>query len=328
MKKNLFLTILTVLASLSLSSQVEKTVVVEHFTNTRCSVCASKNPGFYQNLANHPHILHLAIHPSSPYNNCLLHLHNPTENDGRTNYYGVYGGTPRLVIQGVPQSFSINFNSPEIFDPFEGQTTPFSMKIKEYRIGNDSVSVEIIIKAVSGHSVEQASLFLGYAEDTVFYVSPNGEAEHYDVFRKAFNGHEGSIVAMPSTGDSIVLSHGITVNEEWDPGRMKVIGILQDQETKEVIQAGQTTSVEYFSSIFTSKNEDKGSLYLFPNPAKNHVTVQKVSGITKLYSLDGRILISVNSGDRSNDVRIDLSGLAPGIYLIRNNQNYSLLNKL
>ena len=33
-------------------AQVPKKVIVEHFTNTLCSVCASRNPGFYSNLNN------------------------------------------------------------------------------------------------------------------------------------------------------------------------------------------------------------------------------------------------------------------------------------
>ena len=76
-------------------------MLVEHFTNTYCSVCASKNHGFYANLWRYPQVWHVAYHPSSPYAACPLSMANVPENDARTNYYGVYGGTPRLVIQGA-----------------------------------------------------------------------------------------------------------------------------------------------------------------------------------------------------------------------------------
>src|SRR5260221_7207968 len=78
-------------------AQVAKKIIVEHFTNTDCSICAALDPGFYANLNAHPGVLHLSIHPSAPYPNGLLYKQNATANDARTNYYGVYGSTPRLV---------------------------------------------------------------------------------------------------------------------------------------------------------------------------------------------------------------------------------------
>ena len=77
-------------------SQVEKTVVVEHFTNTKCGICASKNPAFYDVLNDYPNVLHIAYHPSSPYSTCAFSMHNHAENDARANYYGVYGPTPQF----------------------------------------------------------------------------------------------------------------------------------------------------------------------------------------------------------------------------------------
>ena len=81
-------------------AQVEQKVIIEHFTNTRCGICASRNPAFYQTLAYYPQALHIAYHPSSPYSSCAFNMHNSSENDQRTYFYNIYGGTPRAVIQG------------------------------------------------------------------------------------------------------------------------------------------------------------------------------------------------------------------------------------
>ncbi len=70
-------------------AQTELIVVVEHFTNTRCGICASRNPAFKENVANHPKVLSITIHPSRPYSSCELHKHNPGDNDSRTNYYDI-----------------------------------------------------------------------------------------------------------------------------------------------------------------------------------------------------------------------------------------------
>lgn len=319
------LTMITIFAVESAIAQVSKTIVVEHFTNTRCGICASKNPGLYENLAGHPEILHLAIHPSSPYANCLLHLHNPAENDGRTNYYGVYGGTPRLVMQGEPQSVGINFNSPAIFDPFEGQTTPFSMSIKEYRIGDDSVRAELTIKTISTTSRNEAAIFLAYAEDTVFYSAPNGENTHHDVFRMAFTGVGGTTVDLPAPGDSAVMAYTIEMNGEWDPDRMYVIGILQDELTKEVLQAAKTTEVEYLSFLAPADKQGKLRIAPFPNPASTYTTLNGVSGHVRLYTLDGKLVQDIDAGDRGTDLELALEDLQPGVYIIRHNAGSSLL---
>jgi hypothetical protein len=53
--KELSLILGTVLLQLTLAhAQVTKKIIVEHFTNTKCSVCASRNPGFHTNLNVNP----------------------------------------------------------------------------------------------------------------------------------------------------------------------------------------------------------------------------------------------------------------------------------
>ncbi len=44
-------------------------------------------------------VVHVSYHPISLYSNCQFNQLNPQENDDRTKYYGVFGSTPRLVIQ-------------------------------------------------------------------------------------------------------------------------------------------------------------------------------------------------------------------------------------
>src|SRR4051812_23780642 len=116
MTKRLFLNVfLLCVTSHFAGAQVPKKIVVEHFTNTNCSICASKNPGFYANLSSQPNIQHIAVHPSSPYPACMLSQHNVTENDARTNYYGVYGSTPRFIINGELIAPSVNLDNASVF---------------------------------------------------------------------------------------------------------------------------------------------------------------------------------------------------------------------
>jgi len=322
------ITIFTILFSLMISvaiAQVPKKVIVEHFTNTRCSVCASKNPGLYQNLSNNPDVLHLAIYPGSPYMNCWLHLHNPDESDGRANYYGVYGATPRLVIQGEAKSISINFSDPALFSPYESQTSPYSLYTSETRLGGDSVRVDVTVKAVTAHALSNAKIFMAYAEEVLPFVAPNGETEHYDVFRKAFTPAEGMIIDLPAGGDSVMISSTIAVNSEWNMDQMYALAILQDAVTKEVLQAGKTDMVNNIAGIF-SNNFQEISLGVYPNPARESITVGEVSGMVEIIGTDGKTALVQRFDEQAADRRIDISGLPEGVYIVRNGIKVSRLS--
>ncbi|MBU2649582.1 MAG: T9SS type A sorting domain-containing protein [Bacteroidetes bacterium] len=319
------LTILFAVMVSSVFSQVPKKIVVEHFTNTRCGVCASKNPGLYENLNNNPDVLHLAIHPGSPYQNCWLHLHNPGENDGRTNYYGIYGATPRLVIQGEAKSAGINFSDPALFSPYESQTSPYSLYTSETRLGGDSVRVDVTVKAVAAHSLSNAKIFLAYAEEILPFAAPNGETQHHDVFRKAFTPVEGMMIDLPANGDSVIISLSIAIDTEWNMDQMYALAILQDAVTKEVLQAGKTDMVNNIAGIF-SNNVEEIRLGVYPNPARESITVGEVSGMVEIIGIDGKTALVQRFDEKAADRRIDISILPEGVYIVRNGIKVSRLS--
>jgi hypothetical protein len=67
MKKLLLIVGLILMQFVYTQGQVAKKIIVEHFTNTKCSICASRNPGFHTNLSANPTVQSISIHPSSPY---------------------------------------------------------------------------------------------------------------------------------------------------------------------------------------------------------------------------------------------------------------------
>lgn len=317
MKKTLILSII-VLSGLFASAQVEKAIIVEHFTNSVCGLCASKNPGLYQNLASNPDVMHIAFHPSSPYASCIFSQHNPVENDNRTKHYSIYGGTPWIVINGQVQSSGTNFGNPDLFDPFYGETSPFSIYIKEYRFEENDIQVEVTIKAVSSHSQDQAVLMLGFAEDTVFYDAPNGEDLHGDVFRKALTDIEGELVALPVAGDSITMMYNVTPNEVWNLDRMYTMAILQDPSSDMLLQAGKTNEIEYMDPNFIGFHEKPAErLFVFPNPLSGpNLTISNAEENILIYSFDGRLLNEFDLNDNQK-VTLDISFLSEGIYILR-----------
>lgn len=311
MKKSILITLIFGMIY-GLHAQVPKKIVLEHFTNTRCGICASKNPGLFSNLENNKAVIHMAVHPSSPYSNCVLYQHNPTENNARTNYYGVLGGTPRIVINGEVQSPSVNFSSATLFDDFKSESSPVSLALTQTKHGEDSVQTRVVIKTLTTHTFDDVEFYLALVEDSLHYSAPNGEKLHHNVFRKVM--FSGSIT-LPSVGDSLVLNATVEGNQSWDFKQLHSIGIVQNMDDKKTIQAETT---EPNSTNTTSLNDLKISpLKIYPVPVQEVMYLESPEnlGFIEVFSVDGQKLLEFKH-DQSL-VEFDMSSLESGVYFLR-----------
>jgi hypothetical protein len=311
--------ILLAFIPVTVESQVPLKTVVEHFTNTNCSICASRNPGFYSNLNNQTNTLHLAVHPSAPYNSCLLYQQNPAANDARTNYYGIYGGTPRIVINGDVISASANYSSGALFTPYMGLTSPASIRIDQQKFGTDSIRCSVIIKTEASHSLGSLSLFVALAEDTVFYTGNNGEPMHFDVFRKSLTNTTGNALAISNMiGDSIVYTFSSVADPVWDFDRIYVMAILQQNVNKEVVQAEATSPSD--QTVITGLPGIEANLFqaMFPNPSNGilNIDLKPKENITmEIFSSQGKLVKSMNLQPGTSMINIE--DLAAGSYIVR-----------
>jgi hypothetical protein len=266
----------------------------------------------------------LAIHPSSPYSNCIFNQDNPTENDARTNYYGIFGGTPRLVVQGSPISASTNYGSASIFTSQSGQTSPFTVRIN---VGNlnlaGEISVEVVVKTEAAHNYTNLKLFAAIAEDTIFYNAPNGENVHYNVFRKSVFETDGKTI-QPATmvGDSVIFTQNLTFDAIWSEPNLVGISILQETGNKAVVQAATSKNQNFTTTenieiapfkIYTAQNR----LYFQADNSANYNL--------QVFDLQGKILRQFNSN--GNDEWI-FEDLITGSYIVRVQQEEKVWAKL
>ncbi|HMQ08696.1 MAG TPA: T9SS type A sorting domain-containing protein [Saprospiraceae bacterium] len=311
------------------SSQVSKNIIVEHFTNSRCPICANRNPGFYQNLRQQQNISCISIHPSAPYNTCPLNQANRAANDARTHFYGIYGGTPRLVINGEVVSAAANYANPALFDPYDGQS-PLKISITQYTSGNNDVTSRITIEKVSQNTPESpVLLFAGLVEDTVRINGGNGEPEHYNVLRRSLYAPEGMEINLPaSVGDSIVFEKTESAAASWNFERMKTVAIVQRKDNKALIQSFISSRDKTNTSTTSiNKYERKGTIQVYPNPARDYIVIDGLSLDSYQYDI-----LSIN-GQRIqtgilDEERILLEGLKEGLYILKiYNQNRSYTSK-
>jgi hypothetical protein len=306
--------LLMVMSEISLA-QVKQNVIVEHFTNTNCSVCGSRNPGFYTNLGQHPEVRHIAYHPSAPYASCFFSKQNKVENDDRTKYYGVFGGTPRLVIQGSVIASTANYSASSLFDPFLAKTTPVQIDLWLHAQGKDSLEVLVSITNKAAHTIGDTRLFLALVEKEISFNAPNGENVHHDVFRKSFFATNGMPFTLSgSLGDSIVYAASILKDAAWKDNQLYAVAILNKESDKALVQTENSNLLSIANGL---ENIESGSFEVFPNPSSSEVNISLKSSSTlelKLIDITGKIVLS------RTDFRggsIDLSGLTKGVYFIQ-----------
>jgi hypothetical protein len=296
---------------------VPRTVVAEHYTNTYCSVCAARNPGLYTNLRNHPQVLHIAYHPSAPYAACPLSMHNVSENNARTNYYGIFGGTPRLVIQGDVITSSANYADAALFTSVLGQTTPFSLKVSLVPQGADSIITRVVVKKEDASALTSLQLYGALVEDTLFFAAANGESRSYDVFRKAVWGSTSlSITAPTAVGDSVVFTRTTAVNAVWLRSRIYAVVMLQDAD-KNMVQAARSANLP--SAAATPHMTMTGNVTAFPNPANDKIWVKAADSVFpltySLYEPTGRQIQQAVLEQKQS--YIDIAALPKGLYTLK-----------
>ena len=309
------LTLLIALTTLGLSAQeVQKKILIEHFTNTRCGICASKNPAFFNTIDPVEDVIHVAYHPSSPYSSCVLSQHNPSAQDSRTNYYNIFGGTPRVVVNGsvvAPMTPMINSATVQNADM---ETSPYAIEVTQVKNGNVLEST-VEIRRIATTTINNANLIVIIGEETLNYNAPNGENVHHDVFRTFAN--QGDI-ALPNLGDTATYIFSTVIDAEWTDAELQTTAFLQNNGSKEVYQAGQSAKLANNGGPTAIADVINFSSIAYPNPATNTLLLNNEDGYftsMTLYNIIGKSIFSLNikNGEKQT---VDISTFERGNYFI------------
>lgn len=293
-------------------AQVTRTNIVEHFTNTSCSICASRNPNIHNAINNNPGTLHISFHPSVPYTSDFFNKQNKVENDQRTIFYDVFYGTPVVVLNGV----DINDNQlPNLLS--QNTETNFTINVIQTKVTSDSFDVRTTITKISEDNQSYALLFLGAMEDTIQQSTNNGEKTHYNVFRKSLTKVTGDTMSLPEIiGDSVVHSFSYKAGSAWQVERLHTIGILQQFE-RAVINSAKSINVEPTTTSTKDKDVIVEKTVFFPNPFHTTIETNRELNNIKIYNSTGQVMLS--KGSVLKDSSLDLSGFPTGIYFVKGN---------
>lgn len=225
------------------TAQVQKRVLVEHFTQASCPPCAAQNPDFNDMLfANWAKLVTIKYQTSWPGFD-PMNEQNPDEIQSRVDYYGVTG-VPNVIMGGTLDAGTAGQATVGQIDNIHAEMTPVEMDMS-HSISADLDSMFIIatIKNVSaeefnpGNTVAQVSII----EQELIFPEPPGstdEADFYNVMRKMLPDVNGTSLDAIAAGDSIVLEFSVALPDYiYDYSQLGAIGWVQNNSSQEVYQS-------------------------------------------------------------------------------------------
>ena len=241
MKKQLLLVLLLLIYGNMLQAQSQRYVLVEHFTNTVCGTCASKNPAFFTLLNSATNVgkyHHISYHTPWPFPNCVLYQANTPEQDFMYDAYAVEG-TPTVYLQGAHVPYGTPLLSQTQLNAYLGATSPVQIKVLESVNGNTK-NVTVRIKTTGTMPAGNWKIKAAAVERNLAYTSPNGETTHKNVFRKMVPslGVNGSTFTPAILGSEVLLTYSYSLQSNWNTAEIYTLVWIQNADTKEVLNSG------------------------------------------------------------------------------------------
>lgn len=318
MKKHISIALFCAAASgLFAQNAAKKYLLLEHFTNSRCSICASKNPAFYATIGQFPSdIHHLSIHPPVPYVNCAIYQSNKADNEARANIYGI-SGTPTLALNGQELPPASPLISAATIQANLNKTSPLYLKVSQSGAGSQRTA-SIEAHSLSDIPAGNYRLFAAVVEKTYNYPAPNGETVHRDVLRKLLPTAQGEPFSPAAAGSKVDFSYTFALDPAWSAGEIYVLVFVQNMDTKEVLNSGTPFDPPLVSKA--TEVAENQNIVLAPNPIGDRLSVQMRDGealvSVDVFAADGR-LAERFGGLSGSTADLDFSRLAPGAYFLK-----------
>ncbi len=270
----------------------ERIVLIEEFTSATCPPCVRGSENMNKVVDPSNGILSIRYHMDWPAPNDPFNLHNYAENMARRTYYGV-GGIPHAVVCGQTE---VNPASDlkglqQAIQHWQSRSTPLNITVAEDRSDPNNVQVTVTVKsdeALQGLTLRVAVVarFVELPDLPDQLANSNGETEFYDAMLDMLPDADGTDfnIAAGET-KTFTFNYAMGSGELWPEGQIYVTAFVQNDQTKEVLQAG-TDLVEYGVTLQALQR------YLWVDP-QDEVSTQ-VTVINPYSDKDLTVLLSVD----------------------------------
>jgi hypothetical protein len=315
-------------------SERQHIILMEHFTNTSASQSIKADAILDSIAVQEPlDMVNLKYH-TDLFGGDLFSQSIHSVSDVRSIYYGV-PSLPYAVLDGgysaaakynyashSPTSQDIELRS--LIDP------SFKVSIKTVN-NNNGISINATITSLVSLNNKEISIHLAVIRiDTV-------------ISNKKMRNILLALLPDPAgvtynqnwvPGDSKALSASYAVNNIADTSKLLIVAFIQDESTKEVLQAAANRQLVISTGIHTVDITDnnKVGFKVYPNPAKDIVNVvpenlPSASCIIEIYNSLGVLVQMLKQENNSNYYSIDISNYSNGLYILKvinfNNQVFT-----
>jgi hypothetical protein len=319
------------LLSISVSAQSQRLVLVEEFTQASCGPCAAANPSFNALLNNNAGKCISIKYQTSWPGVDPMNAQYPAAISARVSYYSC-SSVPFAVMDGEPVTGPSYTGAPANLTTTKINTeyaipSSFDMQVSHY-LTNDLDSMYITAYVGCTQSITASSylrLHLVLVEKHIDFASPpgsNGETDFYMVCRRMFPSQTGTSLPLAwNLGDDTTITMKVAIPSYiYDINQLAVVGFLQDNGTKDVLQAAYSISPVGVNDYAT----DPANIQLFPNPANTVVNLnfnlEQANEVSiNIYTVTGELVLTQKRGlygIGKQQMEIDVELLANGLYTL------------
>lgn len=194
-----------------------------------------------------------------------LYLANPTINGGRDTYYDI-DTLPYYCVNGTKIISTLSDDLLEKVKSYKGVTSPYTIKITQT---NQSAKVTADVNIAASTQLNGKVLRVALIEWTVNYKGLNKVSSHRWVVR--------DLVTVPTeltiaAGDNSSFPVDFTSISKYQKSNLYIVAFIQDEATKEVLQAGTNLNDRRLSAEVSLE-------------APYYQTVNRNSNITKVFKI-------------------------------------------
>ncbi len=328
MKKLLIATLL-LMYSLTSIGQIKSTrnttetdrnfVVLEIGTGTWCSLCQGAAMGVEDMIQEGLDVAVIEYHYDDDYA-------NTASNSRLIDYYDV-PGYPSSFFDGVLPFYggyndiSLYFQYLPLYEERINIPSPFELVTNIQPTGDDNFNVSVTVTDLDNYQGTDIRLHVVLTESNIL-EEWQGQTELDYVCRGMFPDQYGTSLDFSSQNTQVV---DLEINIPYELANCEIITFVQDNDTKEILQATKTN----LSTVGIIEMSSFDMLKLYPNPTSGKFTIESEDiNSVEIIDMTGKCLKSYQYPG-INILNIDISDFPKGAYFMHlQNENQSIVRKV
>lgn len=221
----------------SLNEGVERIVLAESFSATRCVNCPQADAAMYRLSEEYGRgkLVVVQYHPTQFAGDDPF---GTKKTDAKISSYGV-GGYPIAFFDGRER---MDGAPADIYEQYKKRIeteiqrkSPITISMSGNLYSTNQATVNIEIKVVAPISQQDLVLHFIVIEDSIYYKAPNGDTLHRFVVREIIPDEKGESVSL-SLGSDVRRIRNFSISPQWITTQTWCVAFIQSAGTKEVLQ--------------------------------------------------------------------------------------------